>query len=191
MNSQNKTLKPLRWLPLLALAAFGVSCGNLPGACCTPEGTCTDEANLAACLAAGGIFEGHGTDCASTSCPILPGACCAADGSCTEEANQVSCDALGGLFAGHGTTRKLSSGRNLGYIVPVEAATKSFHSQAISMTAFQDVNEAIPAKHVLYLMDACYVGDERVRAQLGGFYGGWITRNVLGPFKGTQGSDAW
>ncbi len=56
------------------------------------------------------------------------------------------------------TTRKLSSGRDLGYIVPVEAAMKSFHSQAISMTAFQDINEAIPAKHVFYLMDACYGG---------------------------------
>ncbi len=62
------------------------------------------------------------------------------------------------FFAGHGTTRALPSGRNLGYIVPVAADTRNFHSQAISMTAFQDINEALPAKHVLYLMDACYGG---------------------------------
>jgi len=33
-------------------------------------------------------------------------------------------------------------------------------------------------------MDACYVDDERVEPQPGGFYGGWITSDVAGPFKG-------
>jgi uncharacterized protein (DUF427 family) len=33
-------------------------------------------------------------------------------------------------------------------------------------------------------MEACFVGDERVEAQEGGFYGGWITSNIQGPFKG-------
>ncbi|MCX7893944.1 MAG: DUF427 domain-containing protein [Burkholderiales bacterium] len=37
-------------------------------------------------------------------------------------------------------------------------------------------------------MDACYVGDERVRPQPGRFYGGWITADVVGPFKGEPGS---
>jgi hypothetical protein len=32
-------------------------------------------------------------------------------------------------------------------------------------------------------VDACYVGDERVKAQEGDLYGGWITSNVGGPFK--------
>jgi uncharacterized protein (DUF427 family) len=41
------------------------------------------------------------------------------------------------------------------------------------------------------LMDACFVDDERVRAQPGGFYGGWITRDVAGPFKGAPGTDWW
>ena len=40
-------------------------------------------------------------------------------------------------------------------------------------------------------MDGCYVGDERVTPQPGGFYGGWITRNLLGPFKGMPGSAGW
>jgi len=31
-------------------------------------------------------------------------------------------------------------------------------------------------------MDACYVDDELVAAQAGGFYGGWITSDVTGPF---------
>ena len=40
-------------------------------------------------------------------------------------------------------------------------------------------------------MDACFVGDERVRPQPGGFYGGWITDGVVGPFKGEPGTEGW
>ena len=40
-------------------------------------------------------------------------------------------------------------------------------------------------------MDACYVGDEKVTAQPGGFYGGWITSNIVGPFKGEPGTMGW
>lgn len=40
-------------------------------------------------------------------------------------------------------------------------------------------------------MDACFVGDERVQAQEGDFYGGWITSNVVGPFKGAPGTRGW
>lgn len=38
---------------------------------------------------------------------------------------------------------------------------------------------------------ACYVGEERVRPQEGDFYGGWITANVVGPFKGGPGTWGW
>ncbi len=34
------------------------------------------------------------------------------------------------------------------------------------------------------LMEACFVDGERVQPQAGGFYGGWITRDIVGPFKG-------
>jgi uncharacterized protein (DUF427 family) len=40
-------------------------------------------------------------------------------------------------------------------------------------------------------MDACWVGGEKVRAQEGDFYGGWITPNVVGPFKGAPGTRGW
>jgi uncharacterized protein (DUF427 family) len=40
-------------------------------------------------------------------------------------------------------------------------------------------------------VDACYVGEERVQPQPGGFYGGWITGNLEGPFKGVPGSSGW
>ncbi len=40
-------------------------------------------------------------------------------------------------------------------------------------------------------MDACFVGEEQVTPQPGGFYGGWITGNLTGPFKGISGSAGW
>ncbi|MGH3144192.1 MAG: DUF427 domain-containing protein [Rubrobacter sp.] len=40
-------------------------------------------------------------------------------------------------------------------------------------------------------MDACWVGGEKVEAQEGDFYGGWITPNLVGPFKGAPGTWGW
>lgn len=40
-------------------------------------------------------------------------------------------------------------------------------------------------------MDACYVNDETARPQPGGFYGGWITDQIVGPFKGAPGTEGW
>jgi uncharacterized protein (DUF427 family) len=40
-------------------------------------------------------------------------------------------------------------------------------------------------------MDACLVGGEMARPQPGGFYGGWITDDVVGPFKGEPGTGGW
>lgn len=62
------------------------------------------------------------------------------------------------FYAGHGATRKLASGRELGYIIPVDAGLTNFEGSAISMTNFQDISEAIPAKHLLFVMDSCYSG---------------------------------
>ena len=39
--------------------------------------------------------------------------------------------------------------------------------------------------------DACFVDEERVTPQPGGFYGGWITSREAGPFKGVPGSLFW
>jgi uncharacterized protein (DUF427 family) len=40
-------------------------------------------------------------------------------------------------------------------------------------------------------MDACYVDGEKVEPQPGNFYGGWITADIVGPFKGIEGSWGW
>lgn len=40
-------------------------------------------------------------------------------------------------------------------------------------------------------MDACYVADEQVTPQAGEYYGGWITSDVVGPFKGGPNTRGW
>ena len=40
-------------------------------------------------------------------------------------------------------------------------------------------------------VDACYLGSERVEPQPGGFYGGWVTANIVGPIKGGPGTEHW
>jgi len=50
------------------------------------------------------------------------------------------------------------------------------------------------ADHVAFYahrMDGCFVDDELVVPQPGDFYGGWVTRDVVGPFKGGPGSRGW
>jgi peptidoglycan/xylan/chitin deacetylase (PgdA/CDA1 family)/uncharacterized caspase-like protein len=62
------------------------------------------------------------------------------------------------FFAGHGSTRKLPSGREVGYIVPVDAGLNDLQADAIAMPQLQEVAEAITAKHALFVIDACYSG---------------------------------
>ncbi|MGJ7914807.1 polysaccharide deacetylase family protein [Massilia sp. LXY-6] len=62
------------------------------------------------------------------------------------------------FFAGHGATRKLSSGRDLGYIVPSDADPDNLALDGIPMTEIQNIAESLPAKHELFVMDACYSG---------------------------------
>jgi peptidoglycan/xylan/chitin deacetylase (PgdA/CDA1 family)/Flp pilus assembly protein TadD len=62
------------------------------------------------------------------------------------------------FFAGHGATRKLPSGKELGYIIPVDAALPNYPVRSISMTELKDFSELIPAKHVYFIMDSCYSG---------------------------------
>ncbi|OAX89029.1 polysaccharide deacetylase [Xanthomonas nasturtii] len=62
------------------------------------------------------------------------------------------------FFAGHGATRRLASGRDLGYIIPVDSDPEQLASDAIAMSDLQNIAESLQAKHVLFVMDACYSG---------------------------------
>ena len=42
-----------------------------------------------------------------------------------------------------------------------------------------------------HCMDGCFVDGERVQPQHGSFYGGWITSDIAGPFKGEPGTRGW
>lgn len=69
------------------------------------------------------------------------------------------------------------------------------HVADIAWAYHQPDQEYLVLKHCLAfyapLLDACYVGDERVKAQAGDFYGGWITGDIVGPFKGEPGTEGW
>lgn len=55
-----------------------------------------------------------------------------------------------------------------------------------AFAAIKDYVAFYPSK-----MEACYVDGERVQAQEGDFYGGWITSEIVGPFKGGAGTWGW
>ena len=67
-----------------------------------------------------------------------------------------------------------------------ERAAWSYPDPTAGFTSLRD--------HVAFYaasMDGCFVDGERVVPQPGGFYGGWITSAVAGPFKGVPGSRVW
>lgn len=53
--------------------------------------------------------------------------------------------------------------------------------------------EALKTRVALYprRMDSCEVDGEQVTSQDGAFYGGWITPQIVGPFKGGPGTAGW
>ena len=61
----------------------------------------------------------------------------------------------------------------------VERAAWTYHDPSPGFEAIRDAVAFYPG-----LMDECTLDGERVEAQPGGFYGGWITSEIVGPFKG-------
>lgn len=55
--------------------------------------------------------------------------------------------------------------------------------------AFEQLKDTVSV--YAHKMEACYVSDEKVQAQEGDFDGGWITKNIVGPFKGAPGTWGW
>ena len=68
----------------------------------------------------------------------------------------------------------------------VERGAWTYRSPSPGFEAIRDAVAFYPGR-----MDACFVDDERVAAQAGDFYGGWITSDVVGPFKGEPGTGGW
>nr|HQU86510.1 DUF427 domain-containing protein [Pyrinomonadaceae bacterium] len=68
----------------------------------------------------------------------------------------------------------------------VENAAWFYPHPTERFAAIKDFIAFYPSK-----MDACFVDDELVQAQEGDFYGGWITSEIVGPFKGGAGTWGW
>ncbi len=61
-----------------------------------------------------------------------------------------------------------------------------YPAPTLAFAALKDFVAFYPSR-----MDACFVDGERVQAQPGDFYGGWITGEIVGPFKGDPGTLGW
>jgi uncharacterized protein (DUF427 family) len=73
-------------------------------------------------------------------------------------------------------------------VLPSAVAERACWSYPDSKAAFVGIKDYLsfyPARV------ECYLGAERVRPQEGGFYGGWITDEIVGPFKGSPGTSGW
>lgn len=71
-----------------------------------------------------------------------------------------------------------------GKIAKVSAWT--YRSPTEAFASIKDWVAFYPAR-----MDECTLDGEAVRPQAGGFYGGWITDELIGPFKGEPGTSGW
>ena len=74
-------------------------------------------------------------------------------------------------------------------VSPAKTAKQAAWSYADPAPAFRVIAGAVAVMPAL--VDRCTVNGEQVIAQPGGFYGGWITSWVAGPFKGIAGSSTW
>lgn len=93
----------LVWVPGMPTFSTEADCGNecpdCAGACCHPDGTCTEETK-AACDAAGGTWLGVGVDCADANCPQqcpgVPGCCAGGEViACYQNGVEVPCEECG------------------------------------------------------------------------------------------------
>ena len=68
----------------------------------------------------------------------------------------------------------------------VTDAAWTYHEPTAGYEAIRDHVAFYPQR-----MDQCLVDGEAAASMPGGFYGGWVTRDVVGPFKGAPGTMKW
>ena len=61
-------------------------------------------------------------------------------------------------YAGHGETYDLKSGGERGYLIPVDGDLDNIFATCLPMSDIKEIANVTEAKHVLFLMDACYGG---------------------------------
>ncbi|MHC4945885.1 MAG: DUF427 domain-containing protein [Planctomycetota bacterium] len=90
---------------------------------------------------------------------------------------------------GHSWCEWRGEARYYTVVVGERRATKAAWNYPIPRPPYQAIKG-----HVAFFagpMDSCLVNGEEVSPQPGGFYGGWITRNIVGPFKGESETQGW
>lgn len=70
--------------------------------------------------------------------------------------------------------------------ITAESAAWSYPDPEPAYCMIRDYLAFYPSK-----MDVCMVDGQIAVAQTSDYYGGWITSNIVGPFKGGPGSEAW
>lgn len=61
-------------------------------------------------------------------------------------------------FAGHGYTEELPTGEQVGYLIPADCPQSNFFTYAISMQQIRETFSRMRAKHIYYIIDACFSG---------------------------------
>ena len=74
-------------------------------------------------------------------------------------------------------------------IINGKKAVKAAWQYPDAKGTFEEIREYVAVYS--HLMDACFLNGEQVTSQEGSFYGGWITSNIVGPFKGGPGTWGW
>jgi uncharacterized protein (DUF427 family) len=79
------------------------------------------------------------------------------------------------------------------YYVHAEAGGKRAQRVAWHYPEPKDGFEKLKGHFAFYprRVDSAYLDDEEVTPQPGAYYGGWITKEIEGPFKGEPGSEGW
>ena len=62
------------------------------------------------------------------------------------------------FYAGHGETKTLPTGGEMGFLIPVDGKIGELYLTCLPMQEIKTLSQMLPAKHVLFLVDACYGG---------------------------------
>ncbi len=62
------------------------------------------------------------------------------------------------FFAGHGDERKARGGKEMGFLIPVDGEPDALTETAVSMGLIKEIADALPSKHVLFLVDPATAG---------------------------------
>ena len=77
----------------------------------------------------------------------------------------------------------------LDVVTPSARVARAAWTYRDPLPGFEELRDAVA--FYAQLLDECWVDDERVHPQGGTFYGGWITKDLVGPFKGAPGTTGW